>query len=133
MTDTEYSSANNYLILNENDKSSLIKIDYNSLIQYVKHWSYNREVINTVVDKLYDSINDDNNIIWVLTAVKERTNEELYLIDGQHRYEAIKRKLNLSFVANSYIFNNCSFVTPTLNSLNIKFKLFLFPAFRITK
>ena len=71
MTDSEYSPANNYLILNDTDKSALIKIDYNSLIQYVKHWSYNREIIDNVVDKLYDSINEDNNIIWVLTAIKE--------------------------------------------------------------
>ena len=93
MADIEYSPANNYEILNENDKSALIKIDYNSLIQYVKHWVYNREIITSVVDKLYESINEDNNIIWILTAVKERNNEELYLIDGQHRFEAIKKKL----------------------------------------
>ena len=108
MTDSEYSSANNYLILNETDKSSLIKIDYNSLIQFVKHWSYNREVINTVVDKLYDSITEDNNIIWVLTAVKERSKEELYLIDGQHRYEAIKRKLieDIDFTIEKFLYIN---------------------------
>ena len=112
MTDSEYSPANNYLILNDTDKSALIKIDYNSLIQYVKHWSYNREIIDTVVDKLYDSINEDNNIIWVLTAIKERANDELYLIDGQHRYEAIKRKLteDIDFRIEKYLYINIYYV-----------------------
>ena len=112
MTESEYLPANNYHILNESDKSSLIKIDYNSLIQFVKNWSYNREVINTVVDNLYESITDDNNIIWVLTAVKERANEELYLIDGQHRYEAIKRKLieDIDFKIDKYLYINVYYV-----------------------
>ena len=35
MTDSEYSNANNYELLNETDKTALIKIDYNTLIQFV--------------------------------------------------------------------------------------------------
>jgi|LakMenE01Jun11ns_1017448.scaffolds.fasta_scaffold9940177_3 hypothetical protein len=112
MTDIEYSSANNYELLNETDKSALIKIDYNSLIQFVKHWCYNREVIESVVDNLYNSISEDNNIIWVLTAVKERENDELYLIDGQHRYEAIRRKLSedIDFKIEKFLYINIYYV-----------------------
>lgn len=112
MADIEYSPANNYEILNENDKSALIKIDYNSLIQYVKHWVYNREIITSVVDKLYESINEDNNIIWILTAVKERNNEELYLIDGQHRFEAIKKKLteDIDFKIDKFLYINIYYI-----------------------
>lgn len=108
----EFSTANSYEILNETDKTSLIKIDYNSLIQHVKHWSYNREVIDTVVDNLYDSINNDNNIIWVLTAIKEKTTNELYLIDGQHRYEAIKRKIteDINFTIEKFLYINIYYI-----------------------
>jgi len=104
----EFSTANSYEILNETDKTSLIKIDYNSLIQHVKHWSYNREVIDVVVNDLYHSITDDNNIIWILTAIKERNSNELYLIDGQHRYEAIKRKIteDIDFKIEKFVYIN---------------------------
>lgn len=108
MSNEEFLNANNYETLNETDKTTLIKIDYNSLIQHVKHWSYNREVIESVVDNLYHSITDDNNIIWVLTAVKERSSNELYLIDGQHRYEAIKRKIteDIDFKIEKFLYIN---------------------------
>jgi len=112
MTDSEYSNANNYELLNETDKTALIKIDYNTLIQFVKHWSYNREVINSVIDDLYNSITNDNNITWVLTAIKEKTNDDLYLIDGQHRYEAIKRKLleDIDFRIEKFLYINIYYV-----------------------
>jgi hypothetical protein len=112
MTDSEYSNANNYELLNETDKTALIKIDYNTLIQFVKHWSYNREVINSVIDDLYNSITNDNNITWVLTAIKEKTNDNLYLIDGQHRYEAIKRKLleDIDFRIEKFLYINIYYV-----------------------
>jgi hypothetical protein len=112
MSDDEYSNANSYETLNETDTTALIKIDYNSLIQHVNHWSYNRELIDSVVDNLYDSININNNIIWVLTAVKERTTNELYLIDGQHRFEAIKRKMteDIDFRINKFLYINIYYV-----------------------
>jgi hypothetical protein len=94
-------------ILDDNDHSMLIKIDYVSLIRYIKHWSFNRQINDTFVNELYDSIVENNKIIWTLTAIKERSNNNLYLIDGQHRFEAIKRRMtednNLQFNNNLYI------------------------------
>jgi len=112
MTEAEFVPAINYEYLNETDKTALIKIDFNSLIQFVKHWSYNREVISSVVDNLYNSITDNNNIIWVLTAVKEKENDELYLIDGQHRYEAIRRKISedIDFKIEKFLYINIYYV-----------------------
>ena len=112
MSDDEYSNANSYETLNETDNTSLIKIDYNSLIQHVNQWSYNRKLIDSVVDNLYDSINNNSTIIWVLTAVKERTTNELYLIDGQHRFEAIKRKMteDIDFRINKFLYINIYYV-----------------------
>jgi hypothetical protein len=90
----DYIQSNDYYILDETDNTIFIKIDGRTLIQKVCQWSYNRPIINNVVNELYNSITPDNNIIWTLTAIKERDNENLYLIDGQHRFEAIKRKLS---------------------------------------
>ncbi len=92
MADNEYYIANNYITLSENDNSLLIKMDYRTLNQSIGSWDYNREIMPDMVDNLYNNIRTNtNNIVWVLTAVKERTATQLYLIDGQHRYEAIKK------------------------------------------
>ena len=100
--------AQSISILDDNDDNSiLIKIDYVSLIRYIKHWSYNRQINDDFVNELYNSIVDNNKIIWTLTAIKERSNDNLYLIDGQHRYEAIKKRMNednnLQYNNNLYI------------------------------
>jgi hypothetical protein len=88
----QFYSANNYITLSENETSIMIKMDYRTLNQSIASWSYNREIMPDIVENLYDNIKDpSNNIIWILTAVKEKSNNELYLIDGQHRYEAIKK------------------------------------------
>ena len=94
-------------LLDDTDNSMLIKIDYVSLIRYIKHWSYNRQINEDVVNELYDSIVENNKIVWTLTAIKERSKNNLYLIDGQHRFEAIKKRMiednNLQFNSNLYI------------------------------
>ena len=94
-------------ILDDNEHSMLIKIDYVSLIRYIKHWSFNRQINDDFVNELYESIVENNKIIWTLTAIKERSNNNLYLIDGQHRFEAIKKRMtednNLQFNNNLYI------------------------------
>jgi|LakMenE01Jun11ns_1017448.scaffolds.fasta_scaffold9935912_2 hypothetical protein len=94
-------------ILDDNEDYMLIKIDYVSLIRYIKHWSYNRQINEEFVNELYDSIVENNKIVWTLTAIKERSNNNLYLIDGQHRFEAIKKRMtednNLQFNNNLYI------------------------------
>ena len=89
---TEYHFAENYMTLSENETSMVIKMDFRTLNQSVATWAYNREIIPSVVDNLYGNIKDNtNHIVWVLTAVKENHQSQLYLIDGQHRYEAIKK------------------------------------------
>jgi hypothetical protein len=117
-------------ILDDNDHSMLIKIDYVSLIRYIKHWSFNRQINDNFVNELYESIVDNNKIIWTLTAIKERSNNNLYLIDGQHRFEAIKKRMtednNLQFNNNLYIKiylidnkeNDCQYIIDLFNKIN---------------
>jgi hypothetical protein len=89
---TEYHFAENYMTLSENETSMVIKMDFRTLNQTIAYWSYNRELISNVVDNYYDIVKDNTNpIVWVLTAVKAKEQSQLYLIDGQHRYEAIKK------------------------------------------
>jgi hypothetical protein len=106
----EYEQSNNYIIIDENyDTSILIKMDYRTLIKShcIKQWAFNRQLSDNVINELYESITTNNNIKWTLTAFKERDSENLYLIDGQHRYEAIKRKINedieMEYINNIYI------------------------------
>ena len=92
MSDIDYYNEDNYITLSENEKSMIIKMDFRNLYESVGSWSYNREIKQEVVDKLFENIKDrSNNITWILTAVKERSANLIYLIDGQHRYEAIKK------------------------------------------
>jgi hypothetical protein len=102
-----FDSSDTIKILDDNEHSMLIKIDYVSLIRYIKHWSFNRQINDDFVNELYESIVENNKIIWTLTAIKERSNNNLYLIDGQHRFEAIKKRMsedsNLQFNNNLYI------------------------------
>ena len=95
--------ADVFKILDDNEHSMLIKIDYVSLIRYIKHWSFNRQINDDFVNELYESIVENNKIIWTLTAIKERSNNNLYLIDGQHRFEAIKKRMTED---NNLQFNN---------------------------
>jgi len=106
MTDGEYYNAENYITLSENENSMMIKMDCRSLIQSVGNWSYNREIKPEVVEELYSNIIDNTNIIWILTAVKERSSNTIYLIDGQHRYEAIKKLLlnDLDFKEDRFVY-----------------------------
>jgi hypothetical protein len=84
-------------------------MDYRTLIKShcIKQWAFNRQLSDNVINELYESITTNNNIKWTLTAFKERDSENLYLIDGQHRYEAIKRKINedieMEYINNIYI------------------------------
>jgi len=98
MSDIQYYNADNYITLSENEKSMIIKMDFKNLYENVGSWSYNREIKQDVVDRLYENIQDpSNNITWILTAVKERSANKIYLIDGQHRYEAIKKIIENDF------------------------------------
>ena len=105
--DHEYYTANNYSILSENEKSMMIKIDYRSLNQTVDIWAYNREIKPEIVEELFEYIQDKSNVIvWTLTAIKERKSNKLFLIDGQHRFEAIKNimKDDIDFKEDRFVF-----------------------------
>ena len=105
-SEAEFHNAENYSILSENEKSMMIKIDFRSLNQTVDNWDYNREIKPEIVEKLFENIQDkSNNIIWTLTAIKERISNSLFLIDGQQRYEAIKK-----FMQNDIDFREDKFV-----------------------
>jgi hypothetical protein len=102
-----YNSEKDNSILSENEKSMMIKMDYRSLNQNVETWDYNREIKPEIVDKLFENIKDKSNyIIWTLTAVKERKSNTLYLIDGQHRHEAIKKFMqnDIDFKEDKFVF-----------------------------
>jgi hypothetical protein len=106
-SELEFHNAENYSILSENEKSMMIKIDFRSLNQTVDIWAYNREIKPEIVEKLFENIQDkSNNIVWTLTAIKERKSSHLFLIDGQHRYEAIKNIMqdDIDFKEERFVF-----------------------------
>ena len=121
---------NNYHLydkIDENENSSLYKIDFRTLIINIGHWSYNRPLKKEIINNLYENIKN-NNISWILSAVKEKENDNIYLIDGQHRLEAIKKiidediemKINKYFYVNIYSFDNIDEDFDYINELFIK-------------
>lgn len=124
-------NGNNYHIykeIDENENSILYKIDFRTLISMVNHWSYNRPLKNEIVNKLYDNIKF-NNINWFLSAVVEKgVNNKIYLIDGQHRFEAIKKiiendndfKINKYVYVNIYMIDNIDDDFDMINELFVK-------------
>lgn len=104
-------NQNNYDLydkIDENENSSLYKIDFRTLIRIIGHWSYNRPLNKDHIDGLYKNIKN-NNISWVLSAVTEKgNNDQIYLIDGQHRFEAIKKIIDedLDMKINKFVYVN---------------------------
>lgn len=103
-------NQNNYHLydkIDENDNSSLYKIDFRTLITIIGHWSYNRPLKKEHINDLYKNIKN-NNISWVFSAVKEKDNDNIYLIDGQHRLEAIKKIIDedIDMKINKYLYVN---------------------------
>lgn len=87
-------SRNNFTILYEKDeKTQLIKISFRELIYYTSNWIYNRTIDNKKVQELLEQLEksaDYYNIGWVLHAFKDKSNNSIKLLDGQHRREAIR-------------------------------------------
>lgn len=101
---------NNYHLyekIDENENSCLYKIDFRTLIINIGHWSYNRPLKKEIINNLYENIKN-NNISWILSAVKQNDNDNIYLIDGQHRLEAIKKIIDedIEMKINKYVYVN---------------------------
>lgn len=122
--------ANNYHLYNkidENENSCLYKIDFRTLISNIGHWSYNRPLKKEIINIFYENITK-NNISWILSAIKEKDKDNIYLIDGQHRLEAIKKiiqeddgmKINKYVYVNIYYVDNIDEDFDYINELFIK-------------
>lgn len=80
------------IIYNKNDNIRLIKMNYRSLIQYTHNWTYNRSLNLEKVEELYKEIkNNSSKFGWTLHAFYNKSNEDIVILDGQHRREAIKK------------------------------------------
>ena len=89
---------NNFeIIYTKNDNLRLIKMNYRQLIQYTQSWIYNRSLSLEKVNDLYDEISKNSaNISWTLYAFYDNSKNEIKLLDGQHRREAIIKYLELN-------------------------------------
>ena len=109
MEDELFLPSNEYIILDESDTNVLIKIEFRPLIRHTDHWVYNRSIDDSKVKEYYDSIKENNDIKWHLSAVKEKSSDNFILIDGQHRYEAIKlylEKDDIQMECNKFVYVN---------------------------
>jgi len=113
-----------YTILHESSKNSyLIKINFTNLLKISNSWYGNRKINNAKVNELYESMTDDNYYIWTLVAVKELTSNELYIIDGQHRCEAIRQKITINPLYDNYVYCNV-YTIPSINDTDFIVDLF---------
>lgn len=85
------------IIYTKNEKLRLIKVNYRWLNHYTKNWLYNRSISSIKVDELYEEIKKNSNkLCWTLHAFFNKSNNEVVILDGQHRREAIKKYLELN-------------------------------------
>lgn len=81
----------------ENSKTSLIKTTYRELITNTYNWIHNRNIDENKVNDLYEELVKGNRKIgWTLHAYLDKSIEEVKLLDGQHRREAIKKFIELN-------------------------------------
>jgi hypothetical protein len=119
-------NANDYFDLNDNiidrmdNDCYMIKITGKDLLHNVKNWCFNRATDEAKIQELYDIMknkkDDDITPRWIFTVIyDEKTDsfDKLYMIDGQHRREAIRRLcienigLNTKYYCIVYNINNC--------------------------
>ena len=89
---------NNYSILHKiNENTLLVKMTYRQLIHYTSNWIYNRTIDYNKVEELFKELEkttDYYKIGWTLHAFKDISTNNIKLLDGQHRREAIKLYLD---------------------------------------
>ena len=85
------------IIYTKNENIRLIKVSYRWLIHYTKNWLYNRSISDIKVNELYEEIKTNSNkICWTLHAFFNKSNNDVIILDGQHRREVIKKFLELN-------------------------------------
>ena len=91
------SRKNCKIIYTKNENIRLIKVNYRWLNHYTQNWIYNRSLSREKVDELYEEIKTNSNkLCWTLHAFFNKSNNEVIILDGQHRREAIKKYLELN-------------------------------------
>jgi hypothetical protein len=94
-------NINEKIIDNNDDGSYLIKLSARELIYYITHWCFNREINDDRVEELYQNYKSSKiNPLWIFHIIydnKSNPNYKLFLLDGQHRREVIRRILEDDF------------------------------------
>lgn len=82
------------------DGTYIVKLSARDLIYYVTVWCFNREIVDERIDELYQNCISSSqksiNPTWIFHLIydtKSDANNKLYLLDGQHRREVIRRVL----------------------------------------
>lgn len=91
------------IIYNRDITTKLVRMSFRNLLLYTDNWIYNRDINLERVEEIYKSIKDNSMCGWTLHAFEDK-NENIRLLDGQHRYEAIKR-----YLSEYDIYNNCDY------------------------
>lgn len=81
------------VIYHRDEDTKLVKMSFRNLLLYTDNWIYNRDINLERVDEIYNSIKDKSMCGWTLHAFEDNK-KNIRLLDGQHRYEAIKRYLS---------------------------------------
>lgn len=93
----------NYQVLyQKDDTTKLVKMSYLNLLKYTDNWIYNRDINLERVDAIYNSIKNNSINGWTLHAFEDEK-KSIRLLDGQHRYEAIKR-----YLSEYDVYNTCT-------------------------
>jgi hypothetical protein len=92
-----------HVIYNRDEKTKLVKMSFRNLLLYTDNWIYNRDINLERVEEIFKSIKDNSMCGWTLHAFED-DKKCIRLLDGQHRYEAIKR-----YLSEYDVYNTCNY------------------------
>lgn len=90
------------IIYEKNSKVRLVSMSYRNFMMYSSNWIYNRDIDQDRVNLIYENIKDNDTIGWTLEAFRDK-DDNIKIINGQHRGEAIRK-----FLANYDSYMDCN-------------------------
>jgi len=112
------------------NKSYIISLDFDELINNTTPWCFNRKINDAKVDELYNELCDSYNIPYILHAIydKNYVNDDIkiLILDGQHRLEAVKKYLNQSKNPKKYYVWICIYEIDDSETINTDMVIELF-------
>jgi len=81
------------IIYQKTQNIKLVKMSYRNFMIYTSNWIYNRNINEERVNSIYENIKNNIEIGWILEGYEDKITNNIKILNGQHRGEAIKKYL----------------------------------------